>query len=103
MSQITEKKPQFGIVMGVKTIYTPDERFRLKVLGLARRWRADLTVEIFGESAAEEYLERRLLRTKGFSVVWPRRADLSFLQGALKAIFVNRVVGGQWESKVIPF
>ena len=40
---------------------------------------------------------------KVFLVSWPRRADLSFLQGSPNSLFANRVVGGRRESKVIPF
>lgn len=30
-------------------------------------------------------------------------ASLSFLQGSLNCMFANRVVGGRWESKAVPF
>ena len=48
-------------------------------------------------------LEGSLEGGKVFLVSWPGRADLSFLQGSLMPLFANRVVGGQWESKVVPF
>ena len=47
--------------------------------------------------------KRWAAKMKDFSTGWPMWADLGFFQGSLNSRFVNRAVGVEWESQVIPF